>query len=189
MAGMKLSLNLASRSYINRRPLYAFYAVLLAALIVMLGLNVSYYFRTQAQAGQLRVRMDQLNQTLAKEHSGRTVKFTQAEYDSLLKEIAFANGILKKDSFRWTELLNHLEKVVPDGVRIRGIEPNFKENVLNLTGVARKVEDLQVFLDHLIQSPNFREAYLMQQSRTTFKDKSGREREAVNFTIVLKGVF
>ncbi len=189
MAGMKLSLNLASRSYINRRPLYAIYAIVLAVLIVLLVLNLSYYFRAQAQSRQLGARISQLNQTLAKEHSKSTLKVTKAQYDSLLKEIDFVNGILQKDSFRWTDLLNHLEKVVPDGVRIRGIQPNFKDNVLNLTGAARKVEDLQVFLDHLILSPDFRDAYLMQQSRTTFKDESGREREAVNFTIVLKGVF
>jgi Tfp pilus assembly protein PilN len=189
MAGMKLNINLASRSYINRRPLFAFYTAFIAALVVLLGLNLSYYIRTEVQARQIRERMGVLSKDLAAEHSETTVKFTQAEYDNLLKEIAFANGILQRDSFRWTELLNRLEKVVPEGVSIRGIQPNFKDNVLNLTGVARKVEDLKVFLDHLILSPDFRDAYLMQQSRISFKDKIGRVREAVNFNIVVKGAF
>lgn len=189
MAGMKLNLNLASRTYINRRALYAFYVVLISLLVVLLGLNLSYFIRSQAQARQLRQRMGELSRTLAKEHPETSIKFTQAEYDSLLKEIAFANAILRKNSFRWTELLNRLEKVVPDGVRIRGIQPNFKNDVLNLTGVARKVKDLQIFLNRLMHSPDFRQAYLMRQSRSTLKDNLGGKHEAVAFKIIVKKAF
>jgi type IV pilus assembly protein PilN len=188
---MKLSLNLASRSYLNRRALYAFYAALIAVLVLLLMLNFGFFLRGQSQARQLKARLAEFDQELAgRQEVARD--FNPAAYDRLLAEIAFANEILVKDGFRWTALLDRLEEVVPKKVIIRGIQPDYKGGSLSLPGQARRVADLRLFLDNLIHSPDFSDVYLLQQSRESTRGaKGGRapEEEGINFTIVVKGAF
>lgn len=185
---MKLSLNLASRSYVNRRALYALYAFLFALLIFLLVLNLGFYVRSQAQARQLNERLAEFDKDLAGRQETSN-GFSPAAYEEMLEEIAFANEILVKDSFRWTALLDRLEEVVPDKVIIRGIQPDYKSASLNLSGGARKVGDLRRFLDNLIQSSHFSDVYLLQQSRDSGKGKNGRGQGEIGFTIVVRGAF
>jgi type IV pilus assembly protein PilN len=183
---MKLTLNLASRSYINRRALYALYAVLIALLVLLLALNIGFYFRTQSQARQLKERVAEFDRELAGRQEN-AVEFSPAAYEEMLEEIAFANEILLKDSFRWTALLDRLEEVVPDKVIIRGIQPEYKSGSLNLTGGARRVEDLRRFLDNLIESSQFSDVYLLQQARETGKGRNGGG--DIGFSVVVRGAF
>jgi len=184
---MKLSLNLASRSYVNRRALYLFYAVLFSVLVLLLALNLVFYLRTRSQTRHLHERLAVFDRELAggQEKGGR---FSPEAYEKMLQDIAFANEILVKDSFRWTALLDRLEEVVPAKVIIRGIQPDYKTSSLNLTGTARRVEDLKRFLDNLIESSTFSDAYLLQQSRETGRGKNGGQGD-IDFTIVVRGAF
>lgn len=185
---MKLTLNLASRSYLNRRALYTAYAALGTALALLLVLNLAFYLRGQGQVRHLKVRLAELDRELA---GGQDVAadFSPSAYRQLLGEVAFANEILVKDSFRWTALLDRLEEVVPDKVMIRGIQPDYKAGSLRLTGQARRVRDLRLFLDNLILSPDFNDVYLLQQAREVSKSDRGRAREGIGFSIVVKGAF
>lgn len=188
---MKLSLNLASRSYLNRRALYAMYAALITVLVLLLTLNLGFFLRGQFQARQLKARLAELDQELA----GRqevAKGFNPDAYDKMLAEIAFANEIILKDSFRWTALLDRLEEVVPDKVIIRGIQPDFKEGSLSLTGEARRVVDLRQLLDNLIHSPDFSDVYLLTQSRESTRGARGGHGsggEGISYSIVVKGAF
>jgi type IV pilus assembly protein PilN len=185
---MKLSLNLASRSYLNRRALYGCYTFLLSLLVLLLALNLAFYFRSQSQARHLKERLAEFDKELAGRQE-TAVDFSPAAYEEMLEEIAFANEILLKDSFRWTALLDRLEEVVPDKVIIRGIQPDYKNGSLNLTGEARRVEDLRHFLDNLIQSSNFSDVYLLQQARDAGKGRNDGGQGNIGFTLVVRGAF
>ena len=185
---MKLSLNLASRSFINRRALYGFYAFLLSLLVLLLVLNLAFYLRSQSQARHLNERLVEFDRELS-ERQETALDFSPAAYEEMLEEIAFANEILVKDSFRWTALLDRLEEVVPDKVIIRGIQPDYKSGSLNLTGEARRVEDLKRFLDNLIQSSHFSDVYLLQQAREAGKGRNGGGQGNIGFTLVVRGAF
>jgi hypothetical protein len=50
---MKLMLNLASRTYLNRRALYGFYALVSGLLVLSLAIGVGLLIRSQAQVRQL----------------------------------------------------------------------------------------------------------------------------------------
>jgi type IV pilus assembly protein PilN len=181
---MKLTLNLASRTYLNRRALYAFYAALTVLLLLLLVLNISLCARSLSRAGQLRSHLAELEKSAAAGGAGAATEFSPAAYEKLTGRIAFANEILAQDSFRWTELLDRLEEVVPHGVSVQGLQPNFKQNALSLSGLAVSVPALQEFLDRLIASPHFGEVFLLQQAL------AGKEGEpAVRFSVQIKGVF
>jgi type IV pilus assembly protein PilN len=185
---MKLTLNLASRTYLNRRALYGFYAVVGGLLVLLLALGVGLLVSRHAQVRQIRAHLAELGREVAGAEKAEGSTFTPAAYQKLLNDIRFANEILAQDSFRWTALLNRLEEVVPERVAISGIVPDYKEKSLKLTGLARGVEDLQQLLDSLIASAYFSDVYLLQQSRLK-EAGQGDAAGAISFSIVVRGAF
>lgn len=185
---MKLTLNLASRSYLNRRALYAFYLVASGLLLLLLAFGIGLHLRSQAQVRQIREHLAELGRETAGATQVEGSTFTAAAYEKLLAEIRFANEILVQDSFRWTVLLDRLEEVVPQNVAIGSIQPDYKGHSLNLTGLARGVEDLQQFLDELIASAYFSDVYLLQQSRLKAAGQ-GEAAGVISFSIVVRGAF
>lgn len=185
---MKITLNLASRTYLNRRALYGFYVVMSAVLVLLLALSLFFHLRNQAHVKELREHLSTLKQEAAGAAKAEGNAFSPAAYEKLLTDVRLANEILAQDSFRWTALLGHLEEVVPETVAISAIQPDYKENSLNLTGLAKGVEDLQLFLDKLIASAHFSDVYLLQQARLK-ETGPGVAAEAISFRLVVKGAF
>jgi len=186
---MKPQINLASRSYINRRGLNALYAVLTVLFLLLLILSMRTLFSLQARQSQTETHLAEVRQTLGYLKNDKNAKQTTSELAALRQEIAWANAILLQDSFRWTALLGHLEEVITETTRIRAIQPQFKEGSLKISGVAKNVTALQDFLDRIVASPDFTDVYLFSQSRVEIKDAGGRPREALNFSLELKGAF
>jgi len=182
---MKLTLNLSSRTFINRRALYGIYALIGGALGLLLVFNLAFFWRSQAHLRQVREHLAELEKAVgsASEKGGG---MTAAAYEQMLKRIHFANEVLDQDSFRWTALLSRLEDVVPEKVAVSGIQPDYKERSLRLVGVARGVGDLQEFLDNLVDSPHFKEVYLLQQGRVE-SDASGAG--GVSYSIDVREAF
>jgi len=185
---MKLTLNLASRTYLNRRALYGFYAVLSGLLVLVLAIGVGLIISSQAQVRQIREHLAELGREAASAEKTEGSTFTPAAYEKVLDDIRFANEILAQDSFRWTALLNRLEEVVPETVAISGIVPDYKEKSLKLTGRSRGVGDLQQLLDNLIASTYFSDVYLLQQSSLKEAGQSDAA-GAISFSIVVRGAF
>ena len=186
---MKPQINLASRSYINRRGLHTLYAGLTLFFLLLLVLNGRSVFSLQKRQSQTEKHLAEVRHTLGYLHNGQNAKETGSELAALRQEIAWANGILQQDSFRWTALLDQLEDVITDSTRIRAIQPQFKDGSLKISGVAKNVTALQDFLDRLVASPHFTDVYLFSQSRVEIKDSGGRSRDALNFSLELKGAF
>lgn len=181
---MKLTLNLASRTYLNRRALRFSYLAVIALLLLLTAVNLYGYLRSYAQVGQLNARLGELERQ-QKKPQGEVRKMSPQEQQALSTDVDFANQILKMDGFRWTQLLDHLEEVVPERVSVRGIRPDFRQGSFTLTGYARKVDDLRGFLDNLHASTGFSDVYLLQQAEQDQQDGS----RLLNFSIVVKGAF
>lgn len=181
---MKLILNLASRTYLNRRALRFFYLAVIVVLFLLAAVNLSGYLRSQAQIGQLHIRLGELEQQ-QKTPKGEVRKMSPQQQQLLIADVDFANQILKVDGFRWTRLLDRLEAVVPERVSIRGIRPDFRQGAFTLTGYARNVDDLRRFLDNLHASTGFNDVYLLQQSQQEQQNDKG----LLSFSIVVKGAF
>src|SRR5512136_3004636 len=126
---MRLTINLATRIYINMRRLNFFLAavfVLLILLLLVIVRNIATDF------GEIR----QLNHGITI-LEGKTKKATSEavpdkEYQAILARIKFANGLIAQKTFNWLILLDKLEEVVPDGIAIAGLEPSPKDEGLKL---------------------------------------------------------
>lgn len=179
---MKLTLNLASRSYLNRRALYAGYSVVGGVLLLLLVLLAVQGWQAWRQGQRLDVRLAELESAFRRQQDADD--FTPEAQARLMAQITFGNEVVGKDSFRWTALLDSLEKVIPRGARVATIQPDHKDGSLRLSGVAENLPKLQVVLDNLIASPDFNDVYLLSQSRVG-KGAS----EATSFSIIVRGAF
>ncbi|PLY02580.1 MAG: hypothetical protein C0623_03750 [Desulfuromonas sp.] len=183
---MKYSLNLASRSYINKRALYAGYLVCGIVLLAGLMSNFGYYVKLQNQKRLTEVRLAELEEKiLASQGSEIAATYSAEGYKDILKEINAANRILERDAFRWTALLDQLEKVVPWDVSIENINPDHKKGVVKITGLAKDLSDMKRFLDNLIDSGDYVDVLLLSQSSV---DVIGSG-QFLRFSIELRGAF
>jgi len=183
---MKLTLNLSSRTFVNRRALYGIYTLLTVALGLLLVLSLVLFGRAQMQLRQARGHLAELEQAGGGARMHGVGSMSSAAYEKVLERIHFANEVLAQDNFSWTDLLNHLEEVVPEKVAVSGIHPDYKERSLRIVGVARGVSDLREFLDNLSDSPYFKEVYLLQQGRV---ERSAAAGAGISYSIVVREAF
>jgi Tfp pilus assembly protein PilN len=145
------------------------------------------WLRLQQQQGQVEARLQELRQVRAGQQP--VVETDPKALLSLRQEVALANDILARDSFRWTVMLDRLEEVVQDGITIRSLQPDYREGSLRLSAAARGLPQLSGFLDGLLASGYFTDVYLLDQASTKVKDATGVERPATTFSLLLKGAF
>lgn len=189
MTAMKLTLNLANRPYINRRTLYVVYLAAAAALLVVLALNIAYALRLRSTAEDFRERFAAVEGR--SEGGAAPAEISPEAFREQQESIALANDILRRDSFRWTQLLDHLEESAVEGVAIRALQPDYKERSLRVSAIARGVDEMRRYLDQLMVSKHFSEVYLLEQSRE--KEAAGGKGKGspggISFSIVLRGAF
>ncbi|UWZ81176.1 PilN domain-containing protein [Geoalkalibacter halelectricus] len=186
---MKLNLNLADRIYVHRRALFAAYVAMATILLVMLVVSLVLFARARGEIADLEQRLGELRERVAVHDDSDVGDLSPAAQRQLLSDIAFANAILERDNFRWTQLLDRLEELVPEGVSIRSILPDHRTGSLNLTVVARGLSEMTAFLDQLMASEHLGGVYLLRQEKTTVTDFAGREREALQFSLTLGEAF
>ncbi|HEX8151747.1 MAG TPA: hypothetical protein VF698_01420 [Thermoanaerobaculia bacterium] len=132
-----LHLNLASRPYRDYRPLYAV-VVALSLLIAFLALkNIETYYEYINATRSTRQRIEKLDADAAQERRRLEVVRNQlASIDvvALDQQTRFINAKLAERTFSWSELLDHLEDILADDVRIKTIAPSFqKSGLITLT--------------------------------------------------------
>jgi len=177
---MKLTINLATRRYLNLRLLNAW----LAAGFLLLGLALLFRVRelayNQAELGKLRALGH-----AASGRAGGPPAVTEEQLKALGPHIRFANTLIERKAVNWLALLDHLEEVVPDGVSLSSLAPSEKEQLLKVGGIARSFPNLAAFLENLERSKNFSEVYLLSQSET----KVGQTQHGIVFTISCKAAY
>ncbi|HEU4635656.1 MAG TPA: PilN domain-containing protein [Edaphobacter sp.] len=123
---MKISVNLASRPFIELRPLYAKLRLTLlglAALAVLLGVALHVLDakarEAQAQMNALKARTESFQQIRQRNEA----RMRQPQNMAVLERSRFLNDVFAKKSFSWTAVMMDLERVLPAGVQVTSIEP------------------------------------------------------------------
>jgi type IV pilus assembly protein PilN len=147
---MRISLNLATRPFIELRPLFARLRLTMAALAVMaVALGIALHqFSVRARAEQ--AQMDVLtSQTLAleAERQKNEARMNEPQNRAVLDRSEFLNTLFATKSFSWTSVMMDLERVVPQGVQVTSIEPSVSAehdvNIhLRVSGERDRVVDL-----------------------------------------------
>ncbi|MDX9708946.1 MAG: PilN domain-containing protein [Trichloromonas sp.] len=182
---MKLTLNLAGRTYLNRRALRFAYGVVAFFLLLVLGMLSYGYLRDYRQLAQVGQWLLELETRGGIASAPARPPLSGPERERLLSEVDFANGILRMDGFRWTRLLDQLEEVLPETVGIQAIRPDYAQGSFSLTGQARDLDALRGLLDNLSASPEFSDVYLLQQALR--ENPAGGS--VIGFSLEVKGAF
>jgi type IV pilus assembly protein PilN len=123
---MRISVNLATRPFVELRPLYArlrLAAIALAVLAVVLGValhSLSAKKRVaEAQMNSLKAKTMVFQQTRQRNEA----RMRQPQNMAVLERSQFLNELFARKSFSWTAVMMDLERVLPAGVQVTSIEP------------------------------------------------------------------
>ena len=128
-----LHLNLASRPYRDYKPVYAVVVVTSLLIAFLMLKNVDTYYRYVSETQHTRAKIAQLEAEAEGEHRRATAADAQLRSVDLVaidSETKFINARLAERAFSWSELLDRLERVVPNDVRIKSITPTFQKTGL-----------------------------------------------------------
>lgn len=128
-----LHLNLASRPYRDYRPLYAVVVATSLAIAFLMLNNIETYYRyvneTQTTRGKI-AQLDSETEAEKRAAAAADAQLKNVDLVSLDSETKFINAQLAERAFSWSELLDRLERVLPDDVRIKSITPQFQKSGL-----------------------------------------------------------
>ena len=123
---MRISVNLATRPFVELRPLFArlrLAMVLLAVLAVGLGFALR---SLNAKAAVAQARMSALKAQTVQFENERTAneaRMRQPQNMAVLERSQFLNAVFARKSFSWTAVMMDLERVLPAGVQVTSIDP------------------------------------------------------------------
>ena len=183
---MKPSINLSTRTYINRHALRSGLLAALSALVIWTCVGGFLLVRDWYYLSELHDKVSVLQAQRAELYGDDATRVDSADMQARWEEVAFVNQLLEGDSYRWTTLLDRLEAQALPGIVVKSINPDFKGNSLKLVGYARELRHLRTFIDNLIRSDDFVEVYLYRQSQEMLKDSTGRARDAIAFELSLE---
>ncbi len=127
---MRISVNLASRPFVEIRPLLARLRLLMG-LLAVLALGLGFWLHSVSKrAAAAQARLDAVHaQTLAlqQQRSTNEARMRQPQNRDVLDRSHFLNEVFARKSFSWTAVMMDLERVLPPGVQVTSIEPQISK--------------------------------------------------------------
>jgi Tfp pilus assembly protein PilN len=167
-----IHLNLASRPFRDYRPYVGVVVVssLLIAFLTLTNFDTWYRYRNETKATRGKIAMlerqieDEQRQTDAVNQRLRSV-----DLKLLALQAQYANARLAERAFSWSELLDRLEHVLPDDVRIESVSPSFSKDGtvhLSMSCVAKTGQGMPTTLDRFNRNLNFSSAFPNNEDHT-----------------------
>jgi type IV pilus assembly protein PilN len=133
---MRISVNLASRPFVELRPLFARLRLAMV-LLGLLAVGLAFALHSvNAKASVARAKMDALKSKTVEYQQERVrneARMHQPQNMAVLERSQFLNRLFAAKSFSWTAVMMDLEKVLPVGVQVTSIEPQItKEGDVNI---------------------------------------------------------
>lgn len=123
---MRISVNLATRPFVELRPFFLRLRILMGALAVVAVLTL---LAAHVLQKRLDIAAGQLNQVHEKvvavqqEKQGNERRMREPANAAVLSRAHFLNALFLRKSFSWTAVMMDLETVLPAGVQVTSIEP------------------------------------------------------------------
>ncbi|HEX2059591.1 MAG TPA: hypothetical protein VHK90_02520 [Thermoanaerobaculia bacterium] len=160
-----IHLNLASRPYRDYRPVYAVVVVLSLLTAFLMLNNIETYYRYTHETRSTRAKIASI------EAQTRTEREREQQAQQRLKgldlqrldaQTKFVNARLAQRAFSWSALLDELESVLDDDVRLLSITPTFQENgpiVLGLRFEGKQANGMVETINRMHADPQFRNPF------------------------------
>lgn len=123
---MRVSVNLASRPFVELRPLFAKLRLAIGLLTLV---SVGLMFWLHALNERTRIASIEMNQLKAQtaeynaERARNEARMMQPQNKAVLDRSIFLNELFARKSFSWTATMMDLERVLPYGVQVTSIDP------------------------------------------------------------------
>jgi type IV pilus assembly protein PilN len=124
---MRITINLATRPFVELKPLYARLRLIMAVLaLVAVGLGAALYLfnRRERAAAQQMQALQQQTQAFQQERAQNEARMKHPENRDVLERAQFLNTVFAEKAFSWTSVMMDLEQVLPAGVQVTSIEPD-----------------------------------------------------------------
>jgi type IV pilus assembly protein PilN len=165
-----LHLNLAARPYRDYRPVYAAVVVMsLLAAYLMLN-NIETYFRYTRDTRSTRAKIASLEaQTQQERDREQSVqqRIKGLDLGRLSAQTKFVNAKLSERAFSWSTLLDELESVMSDDVRLLSVAPRFVEDgtiSLAMEFRSKSADGMIKTINRMHADPQFRNPFPSSQS-------------------------
>lgn len=172
---MNFSINLATRVYVDFRKVNLCFAAAGALLSFWLIFSIYTCVENASQIKKFAEYKARLSQ------GAGAKKVSESDYAAFLANVKNVNSILYKRSYDWLSLLSNLERLLPEGVALKSLEPSDKGAILKLSATARNFSSVRKFIENLESSKIFSEISLTDQAPT----KEGNQK-GLNFSVVCK---
>ena len=123
---MRISVNLASRPFVEIRPLLARLRVGIAVLALLAVALGTWLHLLSARAAVARARLDAATSdtyAVQQRRAANEARMRQPQNRAILERSQFLNATFARKSFSWTAVMMDLERVLPTGVVVTSIEP------------------------------------------------------------------
>jgi type IV pilus assembly protein PilN len=157
-----LRTNISTRPFYNDRLLQAAIAALLVVVVAVTAFNAIRYIRLSSAERTLGANAADAEANAARLRSEAAVlvgRIDAKQLAAVAAEAKQANALIGQRTFSWTALLAQFETLLPDDVRITSVQPRLEQNgtfVVGLTVKARRVEDLDAFIEALESRGSFK---------------------------------
>lgn len=178
---MRFTINLATRTYLDRRMVNRMGFGICAVLVVLLAWNIN---RAAWDIGELR-RLRADIASYENRLSSRPHGVSEKEYTRLLGDIGFYNEIIARKTFNWMGLLEQLELATPDGIALSSLVPDKAKGDIKIEGRAKNFAQIKSYLDKLEDSKAFTAILLLSHSNVAVGDRT----KGVQFSISCKAAF
>jgi type IV pilus assembly protein PilN len=123
---MRIFINLATRPFVELRPLFARLRLVMAGLAVLavaLGIGL-HSMSKKAQVAETAMRDLKVQTSVVEnERTANEARMRQPQNAAVLARAEFLNSLFATKSFSWTSVMMDLETVLPAGVQVTSIEP------------------------------------------------------------------
>ena len=160
-----IHLNLAARPYRDYRPVYAV-VVLVSLLTAFLMLNnIETYYRYIHETRSTRAKIATIEAQTRQERSREAQvqeRLRGVDLKRLDAQAKFVNARLQQRAFSWSTLLDELESVLVDDVRLLAVNPVFRDDGgidLTLRFEAKSGDGMITTMNRMNNDPQFRNPF------------------------------
>lgn len=141
-----IHLNLAARPYRDYRPVYAVVVLMSLATAFLMLNNVETWYRYKHDTRSTSGKIDAIESKIREERQKQEIaqrRLRGLDLATLDAQTRFINAKLAERAFSWSMLLDELESVLPQDVRLITVSPTFNPD-----------GSIQLMLDFEAKGPN-----------------------------------
>lgn len=160
-----IHLNLASRPYRNYTPVNFVAGTMFGLMMVLAWFNVDTMLRYNVETKATRAKIAQIEAQTQKEREREQSvqqRLRSLDLARLDAQTKFINAKLAERAFSWSALLDQLESILADDVRLISVTPTFTKEgpiELNMQFESKSSDGMITTLNHMNENAHFRNPF------------------------------